>query len=62
FAGNLHRARGVTTLRGRNVVICRTSAGFAHLDGEPVTLPSLLTIDIVPRSLRVIVPDSARAI
>ena len=27
-----------------------------HLDGEPVSLPSLLTIRIVPRSLRLIVP------
>jgi diacylglycerol kinase (ATP) len=62
FAGNLHRARGVATLRGRSITIRRTSAGAAHLDGEPVTLPPLLTIDVVPRSLRVIVPDSARTI
>jgi YegS/Rv2252/BmrU family lipid kinase len=62
FAGNLHRARGVVTLRGRRITIRRSSAGAAHLDGEPVTLPELLTIDIVPHSLRVIVPDSARAI
>jgi YegS/Rv2252/BmrU family lipid kinase len=62
FAGSLHRARGVTTLRGRHITIRRTSAGAAHLDGEPVTLPSLITVDIVPRSLRVIVPDSAGTI
>jgi diacylglycerol kinase family enzyme len=62
FSGNLHRARGVVTLRGRNIVIRRAAAGAAHLDGEPVKLPSLLTIDIVPCSLRVIVPDSARRI
>ena len=62
FGGSLHRARGVLTMRGRSITIHRTSAGAAHLDGEPVTLPSSVTIDIVPRSLRVIVPDSARAI
>jgi len=62
FAGNLHRARGVTTLRGRNIVIRRTSEGAAHLDGEPVSLPASVTIDIVPQSLRVIVPDSAGTI
>jgi len=62
FAGNLHRARGVVTLRGRNIVIRRMSSGAAHLDGEPVSLPASVTIDIVPRSLRVIVPDSARTI
>jgi diacylglycerol kinase (ATP) len=62
FAGSVHRARGVVTLRGRSIVIRRPSAGAAHLDGEPVRLPDVLTIEIVPRSLRVIVPDSARAI
>ena len=62
FAGSLHRARGVVTLRGRHIVIRRMTDGAAHLDGEPVTLPSSMTIDIVPRSLRVIVPDSTRAI
>jgi diacylglycerol kinase (ATP) len=62
FAGNLHRARGVTTLRGRNITVRRESAGAAHLDGEPVTLPAFVSIDIVPRSLRVIVPDVVRAI
>jgi YegS/Rv2252/BmrU family lipid kinase len=62
FAGNLHHARGVTTLRGRNIIIRRSAAGAAHLDGEPVTLQELVSVDIVPRSLRVIVPDSVRAI
>lgn len=62
FAGNLHRGRGVTTLRGRNIVVRRMSDGAAHLDGEPVTLPSSVAIDVVPRSLRVIVPDSAKTI
>lgn len=61
FTGHIHRARGVRTMRGRSITIRRKSAGAAHLDGEPVILPESLTIDIVPRSLRVIVPDSARA-
>jgi diacylglycerol kinase (ATP) len=62
FAGSLHRARGVVTLRGRNITIKRVSDGAAHLDGEPVTLPSSVTIDVVPRSLRVIVPDAVKMI
>jgi len=62
FGGSLHRARGVITMRGRSITIRRATDGAAHLDGEPVTLPSSVTIDIVPRSLRVIVPESARAI
>jgi YegS/Rv2252/BmrU family lipid kinase len=57
FTGTFHRARGVTTLRGRAITIRRSTAGFAHLDGEPVTLPELLTIAVVPRSLRVVVPE-----
>lgn len=62
FTGRLHRARGVTTLRGRRVEIARRTAGPAHLDGEPMTLPETLTVEIVPRSLRVVVPDVLRPI
>jgi YegS/Rv2252/BmrU family lipid kinase len=62
FGGSLHRARGVLTMRGRSITIRRERTGAAHLDGEPVTLPSSMTVDIVPHSLRVIVPDSAREI
>lgn len=62
FTGRLHRARGVVTMRGRRLEILRSSAGPAHLDGEPMTLPEALTVEIVPRSLRVVVPDVLRAI
>jgi diacylglycerol kinase (ATP) len=62
FAGTIHRARGVTTSRGRRISIHRAAPGAAHLDGEPVTLSESLTIEIVPRSLRVIVPESSRGI
>ena len=62
FTGTLHRAPGITMRRGSHIVIRRPAAGPAHLDGEPVTLPELLTIDVVPRSLRVLVPDSAKSI
>jgi len=60
FAGTLHRARGVTIVRGRSISIHRAAPGAAQLDGEPETLPESLTIEIVPRSLRVIVPEGAR--
>jgi YegS/Rv2252/BmrU family lipid kinase len=62
FTGSLHRASGITMRRGRHIEIRRPAAGPAHLDGEPVTLPELLTIDIVPRSLRVLLPDSVSSI
>jgi YegS/Rv2252/BmrU family lipid kinase len=62
FSGRLHRARGVVTMRGRRVEIVRRSAGPAHLDGEPMTLPEALTVEIVPRSLRVVVPDASTSL
>ena len=62
FSGSLHRSPGVTFRTGRCVEIVRASAGAAHLDGEPVTMPERMTVEIVPRSLKVIVPDLARTI
>jgi YegS/Rv2252/BmrU family lipid kinase len=62
FTGSLQRARSVTMRRGRHIEIRRPAAGLAHLDGEPVTLAQTLTIDIVPRSLRVLLPDAGPAI
>ena len=59
FNGTLDRARGVTMLRGKRIAIRRPSAGAAHLDGEPVRLPETLDIEVVPRSLRVLVPNEA---
>jgi YegS/Rv2252/BmrU family lipid kinase len=57
FSGTFHRAAGVTTLRTSEVTIRRPTAGPAHLDGEPVTLPEELHVRVVPRSLRLLVPD-----
>ena len=62
FAGRLHRAPGVATMRGRRIGIARVTAGPAHLDGEPLTLPESLIIEVVPRSLRIVVPDAAIAL
>ena len=62
FTGSLQHARGVTMRRGRHIEIRRPAAGPAHLDGEPVTLPQFLTIDVVPRSLRILLPDEKRTI
>jgi len=62
FTGSLQHARGVTMRRGRHIVLRRPAAGPAHLDGEPVTLPQSLTIDVVPRSLRILLPDEKRTI
>lgn len=58
FSGTIHEAKGVTSLQTTEVTIRRPAAGPAHLDGEPVTLPELLHVKIVPRSLRLLVPDA----
>ena len=62
FSGSFHRSRNVATVRGQEIVIRRTGAGPAHLDGEPVDLPSDLTVRIRPRSLNVLIPADARQI
>jgi len=62
FAGTIHRARGVTTLRTSELTIRRRGPGPAHLDGEPVTLPAELHVRVVPRSLKLLVPDCAKAL
>jgi diacylglycerol kinase (ATP) len=62
FRGTLHRAADVQMLRGREIVIHRRGAGPAHLDGEPYVLPAELHVRVVPRSLKVLVPDDARGL
>ena len=62
FRGTIDKSRHVTIVQGTRVEIRRPSAGPAHLDGEPVSLPERLSVEIVPRSLRVLVPDRAQRI
>ena len=58
FHGTLDRASNVTMLQTAEVTIRRATAGPAHLDGEPVTLPEELRVRIVPQSLRLLVTDA----
>jgi YegS/Rv2252/BmrU family lipid kinase len=62
FTGTMHRASGVTSLQTEEVRIVRPAAGPAHLDGEPFTLPKELYVRVVPRSLRLLVPDGVRGL
>ena len=59
FSGSFHRAAGVTSLQTTEVTLRRPSAGPAHLDGEPITLGEELHVRVIPRSLRLLVPDAA---
>lgn len=60
FAGTLSDGAGVTIIRTPYARIERASGGPAHLDGEPVVLGASPSFDVVPRSLRVLVPRGHR--
>lgn len=62
FQGTLHQAGTVRMIQCTDVHIRRPGAGSAHLDGEPFALPEEIHARIVPRSLRLLVPDSATVI
>jgi len=57
FRGTIDRATGVTSTRGKEIVIRRKAAGPVHLDGEPFTLAETLNIRVRPSSLKVLLPD-----
>jgi diacylglycerol kinase (ATP) len=61
FHGTIHQAKGVTCFQTAEVTIRRAAEGPAHLDGEPLTLGAELHVRVVPRSLRLLVPDAATA-
>lgn len=62
FHGSLHQSDSVSMTQCADVHIRRPAAGPAHLDGEPLPLPEELHVRIVPKSLRLLVPDAARSI
>ena len=62
FRGTLHRADSVSMTQCTDVRIRRPAAGPAHLDGEPFVLPEEIEARIVPKSLRLLVPDRTTAL
>ncbi|HEX6178345.1 MAG TPA: YegS/Rv2252/BmrU family lipid kinase [Thermoanaerobaculia bacterium] len=56
FNGSFHQSRHVKVLQGREITIRRASASAAHVDGEPISLPAELHVQVVPQSLRVVLP------
>ncbi|HEU5163444.1 MAG TPA: diacylglycerol kinase family protein [Thermoanaerobaculia bacterium] len=56
FAGTLRDGKGVSIRRASSARVERAEPGRAHLDGEPVTLGATLRFEVVPQSLRVLVP------
>ncbi len=58
FNGTIHRSGRAKVAHGKHIIIRREDAAPAHLDGEPIMLPAVLDVRIVPSSLRVLVPSS----
>lgn len=62
FTGQFHAAPGVTMLQGRRVKLKTEDPVVAHIDGDPVELPSKFEVSLRERSLNVLIPDSLRRI
>ena len=56
FNGSFHQSRHVKVLQGREITIRRARSSAAHVDGEPIALPTDVHVRIVPQSLRVVLP------
>ena len=54
--GRAHTSRRVRMLRGRRIVISRSTEGPAHYDGDPCRKGTSLFFEVVPSALKVIVP------
>ena len=58
FLGTVHRLRGVRMHSVREAEIAGEGSLLFHVDGEPVTGPSSLSVKVYPRALRVRVPHN----
>lgn len=62
FAGQFHTSPRVMHLRDTAFTIERPAAGLVHTDGETHATGATLSIRVLPRSLRLLVPAHARLI
>lgn len=58
FGKRIHHSRFVKTYSGKRIRISRTNAGPIHFDGEPLSLPAKLEVEVEQSALRVVVPES----
>ncbi len=56
FTGALHDSRNIMIRQARRIRISRAAEGPAHVDGEPVMLPSTLDCSLIERGLNVCIP------
>lgn len=62
FAGQFHTSPRVMCLRDTGFVIERPAPGLVHTDGETHATGATLSIRVLPRSLRLLVPAHARLV
>jgi diacylglycerol kinase (ATP) len=55
---SIHRSRFFSMMRGKNIILKNNNSLKGHIDGEPVLFDTDLSITIVPKSLRIIVPSN----
>ncbi|MBR5102169.1 MAG: diacylglycerol kinase family lipid kinase, partial [Muribaculaceae bacterium] len=56
FTKTLDRNRHVSTMRGSNIVITRSSDAPMHIDGDPMQMPSRLEVKCHPKGIKVFWP------
>lgn len=58
FTKQIDRNSKIKTFKGEEVTIIRQKPGVMHLDGEPVMAESRIEISIIPKSLKVVTPET----
>jgi diacylglycerol kinase family enzyme len=62
FLGNIDRSPSVRRLRGTRFTIERPAPGLVHTDGETHETGTTVEVVVHPRSLRIVVPVTCRAL
>ena len=62
FLGGFDGSRHVRRMRGAQLTIKRSAPGLIHTDGERHETGATIEVQVRPRSLRVLVPATARAV
>jgi diacylglycerol kinase (ATP) len=62
FLGNVDRSRHILRMRGTHFVVERAAPGLIHTDGETHATDARVVIAVAPRSLRIVIPATSRAV
>jgi YegS/Rv2252/BmrU family lipid kinase len=58
FTKRIDKHSKIKTFKGKKMTIIRQYPGVMHLDGEPIMADGQIEISIIPKSLRVITPET----